>query len=67
LSTYDLGTYYSILPYRPSWKPEDYIHHFKAVGVKEGFSYNSGENNQRLSVEDIRALIKEHVDPTFSV
>jgi UDP-N-acetylglucosamine 4,6-dehydratase len=67
LSTYDLGTYYSILPYRLSWKQDDYIHHFKATRVKEGFSYNSGENDQRLSVEDIRTLIKMHVDPTFSV
>jgi len=66
-STYDLGAYYSILPYTLLWKPEDYIRHFKAVRVKDGFSYNSGENDQWLSVEDIRTLIKEHVDPTFSV
>lgn len=67
LSTYDLGTYYSILPYSFLWKLEDYVHHFNATRVEDGFSYNSGKNDQWLSVEDIRTLIKEHVDPDFSI
>jgi len=67
ISTYDLGTYYSILPYTLLWKLEDYVHHFKATRVEEGFSYNSGKNDQWLSVEDIRTLIKEHVDPDFTI
>jgi UDP-N-acetylglucosamine 4,6-dehydratase len=33
----------------------------------EGFSYNSGTNNDWLSVDQIRDLIKFHVDPTFTV
>ena len=66
-STYDLGTYYSILPYTLLWKLEDYVRHFKATRVKDGFSYNSGKNDQWLSVEDIRTLIKEQVDPGFSI
>jgi FlaA1/EpsC-like NDP-sugar epimerase len=67
ISTYNLGTYYSILPYKLLWKLEDYVHHFKATRVEDGFSYNSGKNDQWLSVEDIRTLIKEHVDPDFSI
>jgi UDP-N-acetylglucosamine 4,6-dehydratase (inverting) len=67
LSTYDIGTYYSILPHTVLWKLEDYIHHFKAARVEDGFSYNSGKNDQWLSVEDIRNLIKQHVDPDFSI
>ena len=67
LSTYDLGAYYSILPHTVLWKLGDYIHHFKAARVEDGFSYNSGKNDQWLSVEDIRNLIKQHVDPDFSI
>jgi UDP-N-acetylglucosamine 4,6-dehydratase/5-epimerase len=65
-STYDLGKYYAILPQVPRWKMEDYITHFKAMKVPEGFSYNSGTNQEWLSVEEIRTLVKEHVDANFS-
>ena len=67
LSTYDLGDYYSILPYTLLWNLEEYTHHFKAARVEDGFSYNSGKNDRWLSVEDIRTLVKEHVDPNFSI
>lgn len=66
-STYDLGKYFSILPMVPSWDLDTYIEHFNAVRVKEGFCYNSGTNAEWIDVDDIRALIKEHVDPNFSV
>lgn len=61
-STYDLGEYYVILPQLPGWKLDDYIKNFKAKKVAEGFNYSSGSNDQWLSVEEIRGLIKEHVD-----
>lgn len=61
-TTYDLGKYYAILPQVPHWKMEDYMDHFKAVKVKEGFNYSSGENSEWLSVTDLQSLIKEHVD-----
>jgi UDP-N-acetylglucosamine 4,6-dehydratase/5-epimerase len=65
-STYDLGKYYVILPQKPgSWELEDFISHFNAKKVKEGFNYNSGTNDEWLTVQDIRQLIKEHVDPEF--
>ncbi len=63
--TYDLGKYYVILPHSPSWKTQDFIDHFKAKKVKEGFRYNSGENTEWISVEEIRDLIREHVDQNF--
>jgi len=66
-STYDLGKYYAILPQVPRWKAEDFTDHFNARKVVQGFRYNSGENSDWLTVEDIRRLIKEHVDPTFEV
>jgi UDP-N-acetylglucosamine 4,6-dehydratase len=64
-STIDLGAYYAILPsdgsverlYRQAGLP------LKHVGP--GFSYNSGTNSDFLSVEELRQLIREHVDPSF--
>ncbi|TQI70406.1 UDP-N-acetylglucosamine 4,6-dehydratase (inverting) [Gramella sp. Hel_I_59] len=63
--TYDLGKYYVIVPNTHRWKLEDFVSEFKAEKVTEGFKYNSGENTEWESVEDLRRLIKEHVDPQF--
>ncbi|SFN73595.1 UDP-N-acetylglucosamine 4,6-dehydratase (inverting) [Salegentibacter flavus] len=65
--TYDLGKYYTILPSTHKWKLEDFIEKFNAKKVKPGFQYNSGQNEEWDSVENLRDLIKEHVDPTFEV
>lgn len=64
-STYDLGKYYAILPQVPNWKLSDYLDHFKATKVPEGFSYSSGTNNEWLTVEDIRSLVDEHLSSGF--
>lgn len=64
--TYDLGKYYAILPTAAKWKIADFIREFNAVKVKEGFTYNSGDNIEWETVESLRASIQEHVDPTFS-
>ncbi len=66
-STYDLGKYYVILPQTHNWNLDEFIKHFNAKKVKQGFNYNSGENSEWLSVEEIRALIKQHVDTNFEV
>jgi len=63
--TYDLGKYYAILPQIPRWNISDFISHFKAKKVTEGFQYNSGENTEWVSVEEMRKLIQEHVDLNF--
>ena len=65
--TYDLGKYYTILPATHKWKLEDYIKKFNASKVKKGFEYNSGTNTEWESIETLRSLIKEHVDPSFEV
>ncbi|GAB4153872.1 MAG: UDP-N-acetylglucosamine 4,6-dehydratase (inverting) [Winogradskyella sp.] len=65
--TYDLGKYYTILPATHQWNLEDYIKSFNAKKVPLGFSYNSGDNQEWETVESLRTLIKEHVDPTFEV
>ena len=65
--TYDLGKYYVILPATHMWNLEDFLSTFDAKKVPLGFSYNSGENDDWETVESLRTLIKEHVDPNFTV
>jgi UDP-N-acetylglucosamine 4,6-dehydratase len=64
-TTYDMGKYYAILPQVPGFNLSEFISHFRAKKVEEGFCYNSGENSEWVSSESLRVLIREHVDPTF--
>ena len=64
--TYDLGKYYTILPSQHRWNLDDYIEHFNAEKVELGFRYNSGENKEWVTVDELRELIKKYVDPNFS-
>lgn len=64
-TTYDLGKYYVILPQVPCWNLEDYIKEFNAKPVPQGFHYSSDGNTEWESVESLRRLIVEHVEPTF--
>lgn len=59
-TTYDLGKYYVILPQVPNWKLDDYIAHFGAKPVPVGFNYSSGENQEFLTVEQLRRLIVDN-------
>ena len=64
-STIDLGKYYAILPSDGSVESR-----YKRAGVSirpvdAGFAYNSGTNPDFLTVEELRALIVDHVDPSF--
>ncbi len=61
-NTYDLGTYYVILPTNTEWDLGDFIKSNKAVKVEEGFSYNSGKNKNWETVDSLRSLIKKHID-----
>lgn len=65
--TYDLGKYYVIIPQTPMWNIEEFKKHFSATVVPEGFAYDSGTNTEWETVESLRELIIEHVDPTFEV
>lgn len=64
-TTYDLGKYYTILPQVPVWSLEKYIRENNAVAVPVEFSYNSGDNPEWVSIEELRSLIIEHVDKNF--
>lgn len=65
--TYDCGEYYTILPQVPRFKLDDFISHHNAKKVEQGFRYNSGENHEWVGIEELRELIREHVDSTFMV
>lgn len=66
LNTVDCGRYYAILPSHPIWNLNKYLETFDAKFVEEGFQYNSGKNTEWLNVEELRAQIKEHIDPEFT-
>ncbi len=63
-NTVDLGPYYAILP-QGNNKLQSYYTEKGGKMVEPGFCYNSGTNPDWLSVEDIRGLIKEQIDPNF--
>jgi UDP-N-acetylglucosamine 4,6-dehydratase (inverting) len=57
-NTVDLGRYYAILPTTGSVTVDDYCDRFGATRVPVGFSYNSGDNSEFLTVENLRKLIE---------
>ncbi len=64
-STIDLGAYYAILP-SDGWVQRKYEKTGTPVNmVKPGFAYNSGNNPDFLTIDEIRSLIKRHVDSNF--
>jgi len=64
-STVDLGPYYAILPSGDAELQKRYVAASSARPVSPGFTFNSGTNDRFLTVDELRALIREHVDPTF--
>ncbi|MBO8232376.1 UDP-N-acetylglucosamine 4,6-dehydratase (inverting) [Prochlorococcus marinus str. MU1402] len=65
VNTFDIGKYYIILPanYEPKFHFNKMKMRFKAV--EEGFSYISNKNDEFLSSDRLRELIKKHVDNKF--
>jgi UDP-N-acetylglucosamine 4,6-dehydratase len=54
----------------PSMGPQDIDGYAAELGGRRcaaGFRYNSGTNSEWLSVDDLRTLIRAHVDPEFAV
>ena len=64
-TTIDLGAYYAILPSDGRVQELYEEAGIRSEPVAKGFAYNSGSNPEFLSVEQLRALIREHVDPAF--
>ncbi len=63
--TADVGKYYVILPQNPAWHYDDYFVKKNAKRVRDGFTYNSGSNEEWLTKEQLRELIRIHIDPNF--
>ena len=64
-STIDLGSYYAILPSDGSVQRRYQVAGLPVQLVDAGFAYNSGTNPDFLCVEQLRDLIRQHVDPRF--
>ena len=64
-TTVDLGPYYAILPSDGRLKQLYDEASISNTAVLSGFAYNSGTNSEFLTVEQLRVLIREHVDPNF--
>jgi len=62
-NTIDIGKYFAILS---SDSPkEKYLKHYNGKELTKGFQYNSGTNTEWLDEEQIRELIRKHVNPEF--
>ncbi len=59
-NTVDLGRYFAILPSAGTHDADEYIAAMGGSRVTPGFAYNSGSNDDFLSVEQLRELIKDH-------
>ena len=64
-TTYDLGKYYAILPSDGRAQSCYAQSGLSLTPVSPGFAYNSGSNPDFLTVDQLRDLILEHVDPNF--
>jgi UDP-N-acetylglucosamine 4,6-dehydratase/5-epimerase len=70
-STIENDRYYVIVPMLYGESREDLLRRYSAhhggTLVEPEFRYSSGQNRDWLTVDQIRALIRQHVDPHFSV
>ena len=64
-STYDLGQYYAIFPSDGRLQSGYAEAGCTFKPVTSGFSYNSGTNPVFLTVDELRSLIRLHVDSSF--
>ena len=66
VNTIDLGKYYAILPPGDNFTREKLEKNWgKFKFIEKDFSYNSKNNSDFLNINQIRALIKEHLDNSF--
>ncbi len=71
LQTISTDKYYVIVPMLfgkdVNATMKSYCAHHKGTPVGKGFSYNSGRNSEWLTVDQIRTLIRQHCDSSFTV
>jgi len=61
LNSVEFERYFVILPSIPLWDVGEFTRAFRGAPCPDNFSYNSGNNDQWLSVEDLRLLVARHV------
>ena len=66
-NTLEFDKYFVIAPSTPFWDLDEYMDHFKGKKVDNFFKYNSGNNPDFLTVDQIREEIRNHVDPDFTI
>lgn len=57
--------HFVILPSIPLWDVQAFAQAFDGTPCPDDFAYNSGSNDEWLSVEELRRLMVEHVDRNF--
>jgi UDP-N-acetylglucosamine 4,6-dehydratase (inverting) len=67
LSSVELTDRFVILPSLPVWNVEEFVEAHAGEMCAAGFRYSSDTNTEWLTREQIRELIREHVDPDFAV
>ncbi|MBN1461950.1 MAG: UDP-N-acetylglucosamine 4,6-dehydratase (inverting) [Armatimonadetes bacterium] len=67
LTTIEFAEYFVMLPSVAQWDIGKFMSTFGGKMREPGFRYCSGENTDWLTVEELRKLIQEHVDPSFEV
>ncbi len=69
MNTIELENHFIIVPNAPFASYEEqvkkYLGYHGGKVVEDGFSYSSGENTDWLTIEQLRELIKTHVDSNF--
>lgn len=58
-NTVDLGKYFAILPSAGSHTVESYCRAHGGKPVAQGYAYNSGDNTEFLTIEELKGLISE--------
>ena len=63
LNTIDCGSYYVILPSTNFLSKSEYDEQnkIKSIRCEYGFSYNSSNNSDWLTVDNLKRLVKEHL------
>lgn len=67
LNTVEFDHYFVILPSLQLWDIKKFMNEFGGKPCPPGFKYHSGTNTEWLTVEQIRALIKLHIDSSFNI
>ena len=65
IKSLEFDNHFVILPSMRLWDEDRYMETYGGKRCEFGFKYSSGGNDRWLTVEEIRDLIREHVDASF--